>query len=186
MERVCALALKIGEQERADTTVLALAALLHDIGRSEEQAAKGKVCHAQIGAEKAERLLAPHPIPEPVRKAVLDCIRSHRFRGNRPPGSLEAKVLFDADKLDSIGAVGIGRAFLFAGEVGAKLHNSQKDLSTTASYSREDTAFREFRLKLVKVRDRMLTKTGKRLARSRHTFMVHFFEELEAEVQGLK
>jgi uncharacterized protein len=185
VNRVCALALKIGEREKADLTVLALAALLHDIGRREEQVSKGRICHAQVGAEKAQRWLEPHPITAPVKEAVLDCIRSHRFRGKQAPRSLEARVLFDADKLDSIGAVGIGRAFLFAGEVGARLHNSGKDLSATSSYSREDTAFREFRLKLVRVGERMLTKTGKRLARGRHAFMVRFFEELEAEVRGL-
>jgi uncharacterized protein len=184
VERVCALALHIGEREKADLPVLALAALLHDIGRREEQASKGRICHARIGAEKAERLLVRHGLPEPIREAVLECIRSHRFRGQRRPRSLEAKVLFDADKLDSIGAVGIGRAFLFAGEVGARLHNSGQDLSATASYSREDTAFREFRLKLVNVSRRMLTKTGQGLARQRHAFMVRFFDELESEVQG--
>lgn len=186
VKRVHEMCLHIGKKEKADLMVLSLAALLHDIGRKEEQESKGKVCHARVGAQKAERILSKLGISDPVKKEVLSCIRSHRFRGKQVPASLEARILFDADKLDSIGAVGVGRAFLFAGEVGAKLHNPHKDLSQTVSYSPEDTAYREFRLKLVKVKDRMLTPTGKALAEGRHRFMVRFFKRLDAEWKGHK
>ncbi len=184
VQRVYGLCMKIGRKEKADLLVLGLAALLHDIGRREEQDSKGKICHAQVGAQKAERLLAHFGLPDRVRKEVLHCIRSHRFRGKHCPNSLEAKILFDADKLDSIGAVGIGRAFLFAGEVGARLHNSHKDLSQTVSYSREDTAYREFQVKLIKVKDRLLTASGKAMAEGRHRFMVRFFQQMDAEASG--
>jgi uncharacterized protein len=184
--RVYDLSLKIGRKEGADLTVLGLAALLHDIGRKEETASKGKVCHARVGAEKAKKILDRFDLPPSLKKEVLICIRSHRFRGRQAPKTLEAKALFDADKLDSIGAVGVGRAFLFAGEVGARLHNSHKDLSRTASYSREDTAYREFSLKLVRIKDRMQTETGRKMAEGRHRFMVRFFKRLEDEVKGRK
>jgi uncharacterized protein len=82
--------------------------------------------------------------------------------------------------------VGVGRAFLFAGEVGARLHNSHQDLSKTVSYSREDTAYREFQVKLIKIKDRMLTSSGKSLAEGRHRFMVRYFKRLDAEVKGLR
>jgi uncharacterized protein len=184
VRRVYELGLKIGKKEKADLTILALAALLHDIGRKEEQESKGKICHARVGAEKADGFLTRLELPDPFKNEVLHCIRSHRFRGNQAPKSLEAKVLFDADKLDSIGAVGLGRAFLFAGEVGARLHNAHRDLSGTVSYSREDTAYREFQVKLIKIKDRMLTHTGKAMAEGRHRFMVRFFERLDEEVKG--
>lgn len=186
VKRVHEMCLHIGKKEKADLMVLSLAALLHDIGRKEEQESKGKICHARVGAQKAKKILSKLGISEPVKKEVLACIRSHRFRGKLAPESLEARILFDADKLDSVGAVGVGRAFLFAGEVGAKLHNPHKDLSKTVSYSREDTAYREFRLKLVKIKDRMLTPTGKALAEGRHRFMIRFFKRLDAEWKGLK
>lgn len=186
VKRVHALCFKIGKTEKADLTILGLAALLHDIGRKEEQIAKGKICHAEAGAEKAEKLLRQWGVPDPVKKEVLHCIRSHRFRGNQRPKSLEARILFDADKLDSIGAVGVGRAFLFAGEVGARLHNSHRDLSQTVSYSREDTAYREFQVKLIKIIDRMLTPSGRAMAEGRHRFMVRFFKRLDDEVNGRK
>jgi len=186
VHRVFGLCLKIGKKEKADLTILGLAALLHDIGRKEEQDSKGGICHARVGAQKAGRLLACFGVPGQVQKEVLHCIRSHRFRGKEIPNSLEAKILFDADKLDSIGAVGVGRAFLFAGEVGARLHNSHKDLSKTVSYSREDTAYREFRVKLIKVKERLMTASGKSMAEGRHRFMVRFFKQLDAEVSGRK
>ncbi len=186
VKRVYGLCLKIGKKEKADLTILGLAALLHDIARKEEQISKGKICHAQIGAEKAEKILSRMGVPDQIRKEVLECIRSHRFRGKQVPKSLEAKILFDADKLDSIGAVGIGRAFLFAGEVGARLHNSHRDISKTVSYSREDTAYREFQVKLIKIKDRMLTPSGRAMAEGRHKVMVRFFKRLDDEVKGIR
>jgi uncharacterized protein len=186
IRRVYNLCMKIGRKEKADLTILKLSALLHDIGRKEEQDSKGKKCHARVGSQKARRILSDLGIPKTLEREILHCIGSHRFRGKQIPQSLEAKILFDADKLDSIGAVGIGRAFLFAGEVGARLHNSHKDLSQTVSYSREDTAYREFQFKLKKVKDRMLTASGMAMAESRHRFMVGFFKHLDAEVSGKK
>ena len=118
-------------------------------------------------------------------EAVCHCIESHRFRGSVAPQTPEARVLFDADKLDSLGAVGIGRAFLFAGEVGARLHNEELEIAETDAYSREDTAWREFRLKLSRIRGRLLTAEGRRLAAGRHRFMSAFFKRLSLEVRGL-
>lgn len=186
VQRVYALCLKIGKKEKANLTILGLAALLHDIGRREEQTSKGKICHAKVGAEKADRILTQWEVPDPIKKKVLHCIRSHRFRGTQVPNSLEARILFDADKLDSIGAVGVGRAFLFAGEVGAGLHNSHQDLSKTFSYTREDTAYREFQVKLIKIIDRMLTPSGRAMAEGRHQFMVGFFKRMDFEVKGVR
>ncbi|MCF8063050.1 MAG: phosphohydrolase, partial [Deltaproteobacteria bacterium] len=115
---------------------------------------------------------------------VIHCIRTHRFRGDARPETLEGRVLFDADKLDAIGAGGIGRAFQFAGEVGATLHNPLADLESTAPYTREDTAYREYRLKLSRIRERMLTQEGRRLAGERHAFMERFFDRFLEEVRG--
>ena len=184
-DRVWNLCRHIGRAEGADLEVLGLAAYLHDIGRPEERASGGEVCHAVAGAERARRILEEHGYREETIERVVHCIASHRFRRNgERPRTLEARVLFDADKLDAIGAVGIGRAFLFAGEVGARLHNPEADIPNTQPYSSEDTAFREFCVKLQKVKDRMLTGTGKQIAEDRHHFMVAFFDRLTREVQG--
>ena len=184
--RVFRLCRRIGDAERADMDVLLIAACLHDIGRCYQDASNGRICHAEKGAELAEPLIRPLPLSEERKQNILHCIRSHRFRGNGTPRTIEARVLFDADKLDAIGAVGIGRAFLFAGEVGARLHNSHANIDDTQPYSKEDTGYREYRVKLSKIKDRILTDEGKRLATDRDTYMVSFFDRFLSEYEGEK
>lgn len=184
--RVSRLCQHIGPLERADMTVLLAAAYLHDIGRAHQDRSRGGLCHAEKGAELAADLLYPLPLLKEQRHNILHCIRAHRFRGNHHPASIEARVLFDADKLDAIGAVGIARAYLFAGEVGAMLHNPESRIDHTRPYTREDTGYREYRVKLCKVRDRMLTHTGRRMAEVRHRFMTEFFDRFLKEIDGMR
>ena len=182
--RVYNLCLHIGNKEHADIQTLQIAALLHDIGRIIQDESNGKICHAEKGAEMAQELLAPFNLDINILTNVIHCIKTHRYRGTNIPTSIEAKILFDSDKLDSIGAVGIGRAFLFAGEIGAKLHNTDIDITSTEAYTKEDTAYREYVVKLQYIKDRMLTDEGKRLAQERHDVMVNFFNRLNQEVVG--
>ena len=86
--------------------------------------------------------------------------------------------------MDAIGAVGIARAFQFAGEVGAKLHIPDIDPNTTKSYSEEDTGYREYKVKLSRIKGRMLTAEGRRIATGRHEFMEEFFERFLHEHEG--
>lgn len=182
--RVCRLCERIGSAEGVDMEVLLIAAYLHDIGRASQDASNGAVCHAQKGAKMAESVVDKLPLSEKQKKNIIHCIRSHRFRGNHRPETKEAKVLFDGDKLDAIGAVGVARAFLFAGEVGARLHNPNMDIENTSSYSIDDTGYREYKVKLCKIRDRILTKEGRKLADERHTFMEEFFNRFLKEHGG--
>jgi uncharacterized protein len=183
-QRVFRLCMHIGPLEGADLLVLQIASYLHDVGRPFQDSSRGSVCHAEKGAAIASDLLTDFPLRPEIRSNILHCIRSHRFRGSNPPQTIEAKVLFDADKLDSIGAVGIGRAFLFAGEVGARLHNPEITIEDTKPYTREDTGYREFRLKLCRIKDRMLTSEGRRMAEERHAFMDSFFQRFLQEYEG--
>ena len=111
--------------------------------------------------KKAPSLRAPSwtqlALTADQKENILHCIRSHRYRGNHQPRTPEARVLFDADKLDAIGAVGVARAFLFAGEVGARLHSGDANIEETQPYSIDDTGYREFKVKLCKIKDRILT-----------------------------
>lgn len=182
--RVLKLCLRIGRKEKANLEILKLAALLHDVGRAEEDLSGGTICHSKAGATIARKILEAHGFEKAKIDRVIHCIRAHRFRKGSTPKSKEARILFDADKLDSIGAVGIGRAFLFAGEVGARLHHQGIDIQKTKPYTIEDTAFREYTLKLGKIKDRIFTREGKRIARERHRFMAEFFQRLGKEVDG--
>jgi uncharacterized protein len=182
--RVYRLCEKIGNKEGADLPVLLAAAYLHDIGRSSQDDANGNVCHAQAGARMARPFVYELPLSRSRQDNILHCIESHRFRGNHRPETIEARVLFDADKLDAIGAIGIARAYLFAGEVGARLHTSDIKIEEARPYSENDTGYREYRVKLCKIRDRMLTAEGRRLADARHAFMEDFFMRFIKEYEG--
>jgi uncharacterized protein len=184
-ERVYNLCMRIGRKEKANMEILKLAAILHDIGREEEDKNNGKICHAGKGAVLARKLLEKYNFNKEKIDKICHSIKCHRFRGNNIPKTKEAKILFDADKLDSIGAVGIGRTFLFAGEIGARLHNKDINIKRTKPYTVEDTGYREFMFTLRKIKDRMITSEGKKIAEERHNFMVKFFDRLNEEVDGV-
>lgn len=183
--RVLRLAEKLCVKEKADSYIVQMACWVHDMARHEEDKSKGRKDHALIGAKKAVPFLVSCGASEKDASAAAECVKTHRFRGKNKPVSIEAKVVFDADKLDSIGAVGIGRAFQFAGEVGAKLHNPEVDILKTKAYTSDDTAYREYMVKLRHVKKKMLTLTGKKMAQKRHLVMEKFFSELTKETKGI-
>ena len=182
--RVSRLCEHIGFIEAVDMDVLLVSAYLHDIGRSYQDESIGAICHAEKGAHIAAPMVDTLSLSETQKKNIIHCIRSHRFRGHEKPGTPEARVLFDADKLDAIGAVGVARAFLFAGEVGARLHSDESNIEDTKPYSIDDTGYREFKVKLSKIKDRILTAEGRKLAEDRHTIMVEFFKRFLEEYEG--
>ncbi len=171
--------------ERGRSQHRAAGGLLHDIGRDTEFHAEGRICHAAVGAALARDVMEKLGLEHSLAERICHCIASHRYRGEVRPQTIEAEVLFDADKLDSIGAVGIGRAFLFAGEVGARLHDPAVDPEKSQPYTPDDTAYREYLVKLRHIKDRTLTETGREIAESRHRYMTEFFDRLNKEVQGI-
>ena len=183
-DRVLNLALVIGEKEKADLEILKVAVLLHDVARREQDESVGKICHAERGAELARGILEEIGYLDEKIGQVVHCVETHRFRNEKVPESAEAKVLFDADKLDGIGAIGILRAASFSGHIGSVVHNSDVDIEKTKAYSKDDSTYREFLEKLIKVKDKMLTDEGKRIAEERHEFMVEFFDRVNKEVGG--
>ncbi len=183
-ERVLNMCLHIAAVEYGNLEILTAAALLHDIGRHAQDLSKGKVSHAVISVQMARPILETHGFDNDSIEKILHCIETHRYRKGGDPTSLEAKILFDADKLDAIGAIGIGRAFVFAGEVGAAVHIRNLNIEGTESYTKQDTAYREFKVKLEKIKDRIYTNEGKRIAEDRHEYMIGFFKRLDKEAAG--
>jgi len=180
--RVLRLAERIGAAEGADMEIVRTATLLHDICRSRE--IEGGGCHAQAGAERGRQILSGWPV-EKV-EAVAHAIEAHRFRGGFRPKSLEAQVLYDADKLDSIGAIGVARAYMMAGKLGQRLWTEvPEDASAEKNpLTAEHSAPIEFKVKLKRVKDSLFTETAKVIAEERHRFMAEFFARLEEEVEG--
>jgi len=186
--RVLQLAERIGEIEGADLALLRPAVLLHDVARAE--AHETGECHAQLGAQRATKILAGNS-PEQVEQ-IAQIIREHRFRDNLKPSTVEAQVLYDADKLDAIGAVGIARAYAVAGLMKQRLWavvdtdyaNRPKHQGADDLHDDGHTPVHEFRFKLIKLKDTLFTESGRRIAEERHRFAVTFFERLDAEVTG--
>jgi uncharacterized protein len=181
--RVVHLADRIAQAEGANAEVVHAAALLHDIGLDE-----GRAGHETSATNRAKEILSTQGYDETFCNAVAHAIESHRFRAGPTPQTLEAQVLFDADKLDAIGAIGVARAFAFGAHRGQKLWGavpSDYVDQPAGADPREHTAVHEFHVKLSKIKDRMFTPTGKQLANERHAFMVKFYEQLDQEVKGL-
>lgn len=178
--RVLVLAERIGQAEGSAMEIVRTATLLHDVARAEEE--RTGACHAKVGAERARQILAGHPADKV--EAVAQAIASHRFRDEVVPQTLEAKVLYDADKLDAIGAIGIARAYALAGRRGQRLWAETPAGSLAESLSTDYTPVHEFTFKLSRLKEALFTTTARQIAEERHRYMVEFFARLEEEVQG--
>lgn len=181
--RVLYNALEIAKSEpEVDYDVLIAACLLHDIGRP-DQVADPSLCHAEIGSEKAYSFLLKLGMGEDFSENVRHCILTHRFRKNLLPQTIEAKILFDADKLDVTGTIGIARTLQYRGTLLEPLYRILPD--GTISDGTEDIGhsfFREYKFKLEKLYDRFYTTKGAELAKERQAIAKAFYESLYQEV----
>ncbi len=184
--RVLTLAERIARAEGADWEIVRSATLLHDWARGYADA--HGLDHARLGAEWAARWLTERGFAPQQVAAITHAIAAHRFRSQTPPQTLEAQVLFDADKLDAIGAVGVARAFAYGGAQGQRLwaDSEQVDLSRWEAEGDDaaHTPVHEFVVKLSRIKDRLYTAEGRRIARDRHQFMAAFYRRMALEVAG--
>ncbi|WP_035292433.1 HD domain-containing protein [Clostridium sp. KNHs214] len=195
--RVYNLCLLISKYEKeADLEVLIPAALLHDIARVEESKDKtGKVDHAILGSEIAEDILKNLQYEEEKIESIKHCIVAHRFRTGNEPRTIEAKILFDADKLDVIGASGIARTFMLAGQFGQRLTvneslNDYLNKNTVENGRLKDvskhTPFIEYEVKFKKIPSKLYTKKAKEIGKTRLKFMEEYFTRLKLEMKGIQ
>ena len=188
--RVVRLAERLAQAEGADLEIVRAAALLHDaqddVGESEGSSGK-RSDHHERSAELAGAVLNEEGWPRERIEAVQHCIQAHRFRDDRTvPQTLEAQVLFDADKLDAIGATGAARAIGYALGAGEPFYArpSARFLENGELEQGEaHSAYHEYLFKLVKIKDRLYTGSGGRMAESRQRLMIEFFEGLAAEME---
>jgi uncharacterized protein len=187
VQRVYRTAEKLARLEGADLEIVRAAALLHDV-EGTTPGAEERANHHHSSAEFAAEVLAGEGWPQDRIAAVQHCIRAHRFRDrSEPPGTIEAKVLFDADKLDVIGAIGVARAIAYATLAGTPVFNEPSKLFLTTGEKEPGelhSAYHEFVFKLSHIRERLLTTSGRLLAEQRHQFIVTFFEQLASEERG--
>ena len=187
--RVYRMAERLAVAEGADLTIVRAAAWLHDARGSAPGSDDGqRAAHHLASAEFAGQVLVAKGWPPDQILAVQHCIRAHRFRSqDEQPESLEAKVLFDADKLDVLGAIGAARTIAYAALDGqpAYAEPSEQFLQTGEKEPGEvHSSYHEFLFKLRHVKNRLLTESGKALADARHAYMIAFYQQLQAEVRG--
>lgn len=193
--RVYRLSLLLAKHENnVDLDVLIPAALLHDIARVRESNDNtGETDHAILGSGIAEEILRKLEYEDDKIEKIKHCIVTHRFRSGNEPKTIEAKILFDADKLDALGAIGTARCFMLAGQFGQSLSSNQyseeyinqnitengriKDVS-------EHSPFMEYEFKFKKIPNKLYTEKAKQIGVSRLNFMDEFFNRLSMEIEG--
>lgn len=185
VQRVAHLAVRIARAEGADVEVVLLAALLHDVPVDHHVSAR--TSHHHAAADFARQYLTQRGMASKRIDNVVHCIAAHRFRDQSlRPQTLEAKCLYDADKLDSIGAIGVARAFAFAGAHGERLWTEPVSATppVTAKPGGADyTPVHEFVYKLQRLLATLHTPTARQIGEQRHAFMVTFYEQLDAEMR---
>ena len=189
--RVMALADTIQNYEGGDLPTIWAAVALHDIGQERERRHGGD--HALIGAQLAAELLTNTQFPQQSIPGVQQAIRDHRITGGTIPQSLEGRILYDADKIDCLGAIGIARLYCITGRYNQKIYAPIPDnvvepvdpLVIRSLRRRSDySPSLEFQLLFGNLPERMATEKGRALAQERYDYMHEFFVRLRKEVEG--
>jgi uncharacterized protein len=188
IHRVWKTAQSIAKNENVDTFVVELAALLHDIADSKFHGGD-----ETVGPKKARQFLETMEVDEQTITHVVKIIENISFKGGNETQhfkSLQLDVVQDADRLDAIGAIGIARAFNYGGYKNRKLYDPaiKPILNKTKEAYKNSTepTINHFYEKLLLLKDRMNTKTGKEMAMQRHDFMVGYLEQFFEEWGGKK
>lgn len=185
LKRVCRLGVKLAEEEDADKDVVAAAALTHDLHRVTGEG----FTDPRETLPRIEEMLRNAGFPEDKIDGVLHCVDVHEGysfeKDQREPETLEAEILRDADNLDAIGAVGIGRTFMFSGAHGNPMWRPEEKQS--GSYDKTDldnSTIYHCHDKLLRLRDEMNTNTALEIAEERHEYMAKFVERFKDEWKG--
>lgn len=186
IERVYKTAMHLAKIEKANTLVVALAALLHDIADS-----KFHNGDDSVGPRVAKSFLHSKEVPQKITDHVVLIIENISFKGGKEPSKIntvEFKVVQDADRLDAIGAVGIARCFNYGGFKKRALYDPSiaPNLQMTKEEYKKSTAptINHFYEKLLLLKDRMNTPAGKKMAEQRHQFMESFLDQFYKEWEG--
>jgi len=188
IERVYKNALLIAGSENCDLEIVQLGALLHDIADS-----KFHNGDETIGPKTARAFLETQNVSLETIDHVIAIIENISFKGGRVErkfSSIELNIVQDADRLDAIGAIGIARTFNYGGFKNRTLYNPEiaPNLSMTKEEYKKNEAptINHFYEKLLLLKDKMNTKTGKQIAQERHLYMEGFLEQFYAEWEGRK
>jgi len=185
--RVLHMAESIGEQLGADLRILRAAALFHDAAGAHPGETSIRAAHEEASADFARRILKEKQWSDEGIDAVVHCIQTHRYRNQEQPQSLEAKILFDADKLDVLGAFGVARTLGYALQAGQPMYAEPSEQFLQTGKLEQDephSAYHEYVFKLRRVKARLFTEPAKEIAEYRHRLMCEFFDQMALEAEG--
>ncbi|MBK5513276.1 HD domain-containing protein [Pseudomonas sp. TH15] len=168
-------------QEGGDLEVLLASVLLHDCVAVEKNSPLRSQA-SRLAAEKAATLLTTLDWPNTKIAAVAHAIEAHSFSANIAPTTLEAKIVQDADRLDSLGMLGVARTFYIAGRMGSALYDPQDPEAKARDYDDKRFCLDHFQTKLLHLADGFQTTTGQRLAQTRHQRLKGFMELFKEEI----
>ncbi|MFJ7108783.1 HD domain-containing protein [Pseudomonas sp. NPDC098740] len=168
-------------EEGGDLEVLLAAVLLHDCVAVEKNSPLRSQA-SRLAAEKASKVLADMVWPDAKVSAVAHAIEAHSFSANIAPTTLEAKIMQDADRLDSLGMLGVARTFYIAGRMGSALYDPQDPEAKAREYDDKRFCLDHFQTKLLHLADGFQTTTGQRLAQTRHERLKGFMELFKEEI----
>lgn len=187
IERVYRMSERLALAEGANLEIVHAAALLHDIEGS-HPAGDERANHHFQSADIAADILQTEGWTAERIAAVQHCIRAHRYRDDRePPATIEAKVLFDADKLDVLGAIGVARTVGYAVQAGQPIYAQPSEQFLTSGVKEPGephSAYHEHLFKLSRVKDRLFTDSARKIAADRHAYLDTYFKRLIAEMDG--
>ncbi len=168
-------------EEGGDLEVLLAAVLLHDCVAVEKNSPLRSQA-SRLAAEKASIMLADMVWPDAKISAVAHAIEAHSFSANIAPTTLEAKIMQDADRLDSLGMLGVARTFYIAGRMGSALYDPEDPEAKDREYDDKRFCLDHFQTKLLHLADGFQTTTGQRLAQTRHERLKSFMELFKEEI----
>ncbi len=184
--RVERLAAAIGEREGADPFVVKLGALLHDIADWKFHGGDH-----EVGPRRSREWLKGLGVEPDAVARVAEIVEDISFKGagvKTPMRTLEGRCVQDADRLEALGAIGIGRAFAYGGHDGRAMHDPAKSPQQHATFAQykaaKGTTVNHFFEKLLLLKDRMNTRTGRAIAERRHAFMERYLARFFAEWEG--
>jgi uncharacterized protein len=179
--RVFQNAMRIQAQEGGDGELLAAAVLLHDCV-SVEKNAPNRAEASRLASDKASRILRDLGWDEARVAGVAHAIHAHSFSANIAPQTLEAKILQDADRLDSLGLIGVARTFYIAGRMGSQLYHPGDPSGAQRDLDDRTYGLDHFQLKLLKLADGFQTQTGRKLAQARRARLADFHDQFLDEI----
>ena len=181
VQRVAVNAVKFARLENADLEIVLPAVWLHDcvsVAKNSELRSQA----SQLSAEKAEELLNEWKYPTQDMQAIKHAIAAHSYSANIKPNTLEAKIVQDADRIDSIGAIGVARMMMVGGMMDCTLYHKDDPFCNTREPQDRKWTVDHFYSKLLKLNSGFHTQAAKQEAQRRHDYMLNFLKQLESEI----